>query len=226
MLLLAHHVMFDGSSYKLFIDDIGKAYAGEILTPENYNAIDFAVDEENLRNESSFQKAEDWHKEKFSGRETNSLPLGDLKAESSYDFYMYDLNIKYSELQKFCRENQISETALTSGVLGFMLGTYTNTKEALFYTIYHARTPKIAKTAGMFIKTMPIFCQWNHDTNIKDFLKTQREFIKSSRKYDIYSLLDFGKICDVSELPVFVWQGNVVNLTNDTFAENLAHEIF
>ena len=212
LLSSAHHLISDGVSYVLLLRDFEKAYNGEELVPENYNAIDFAADEEKLRNAQIYKQAEEWYKEKFSGHEIKSFPLNDLNNGDTYNFYARGLEITYSEIKEFCLKNKISETALTAGVFAFMLGIYTNRKEALFETIYHGRNPKINNTFGMFVKTTPFYCSWDKNANVKDFLKTQREFLKAGRKYGIFSIIDFGKICAVNDLPIFAWQGTVNTL--------------
>ena len=60
-----HHIAFDGLSMNTLIDDITAAYNGVELTSENYNSLDFAFEETQLRADAEYQKAKEWYEKHF-----------------------------------------------------------------------------------------------------------------------------------------------------------------
>ena len=53
-----HHIIFDGLSGKVFLNDLKRAYEGDILKQESYQAYDYALyEQEELQNTEKIQEA-------------------------------------------------------------------------------------------------------------------------------------------------------------------------
>ncbi|MBR0096203.1 MAG: AMP-binding protein, partial [Synergistaceae bacterium] len=213
----AHHITFDGTAYQSLFADIAAAYNGQDVMPEGYNAIDAARDETLKRGGSEYETAKKYYDEKFSSLDTESMPLPDIYGEAdSFESYEHEFNLNYDDMRSFCREHNISASALTSAAFGFTLGTYTHQREALFSTIYHGRKDeRTAHIIGMFVKTMPVSCRWDADTKITDFLTELTEQIKNSRDNDLFSFADLNRICPMNDKPMFAYHGMIK--TTSTF---------
>ena len=206
-----HHIMSDGTTINILFRDIASAYDGKDLTPEEYSAADFAIDEERLRAGGTYAKAKQWYEEKFSGLDVESMPLPDRHEDGNiHGDYTEIFPLDNAQLRTFCRNNNITSSALTSGAFGFLAGTYTHQNEALFSTIYHGRDDKRTKDiAGMFVKTLPVYCRWDKETTTEAFLAEITEQIKASRENDIYSYAELNKICPLGNNPLFAYHGTI-----------------
>ena len=204
-----HHIMFDGMSLNIFMNDVAKVYNGAELTQETYSALDAAEEETKLRAGEEYQIAQKWYEEKFSGLEIDSLPTPDKDKTASRSVFNHKFDLSEAVLKNFCHPKNISTSALTSAAFAILTGIYTNQQEALFSTIYHGRNKKTANIIGMFVKTFPVYGKWNNDERIQDFLRELSEQIQSSRDNDIFSFADVNKICPMNNSPMFVWHGAV-----------------
>ena len=207
----AHHIVFDGTAYKVLFNDIAMAYEGKEIVSESYDSIDFANDETLLRNQEAFKEAKTWYEKNFSGIDIESLPIPDLEDTSvNYENYSYTFDLEYSEIREYCKKNNINASALTYGAFGYLLGVYTAQQEMLFSTIYHGRKDdKVKNNIGMYVKTMPVYLKWQKDTKITDLLAELTEQIKGTRTHDIYSFIDLNKICNMNNKPLFAYHGTI-----------------
>lgn len=74
MLMDNHHIIFDGMSAMVMMEDIRKAYAGEKLDGEEYSALDHALYEKDLLESDGFEKAELWFDTLIGDSESTSYP--------------------------------------------------------------------------------------------------------------------------------------------------------
>ena len=205
----AHHIAFDGTAYKALFHDIAEAYEGREVSAEGYDSMDFANDEAAARKQGGFDEAKTWYENTFSGLDVESLPIPDLEGNDlSFENYSYVCDLHYAEMRDFCKKHQISASALTCGVFGYLLGIYTAQQEMLFSTIYHGRKDERVKNiVGMYVKTLPVYCHWTSDTRVADYLKELTGQIADARKNDLYSFIDLNKICNMQEKPLFAYHG-------------------
>lgn len=209
MLRTTHHAAFDGMSHNVIMSDIAAAYNGENLAQETYNALDAAEEEAKLRAGEEYQRAKEWYVKNFSGLDVVSSPLADKSGNNASDFFVYPFDLSEAEMKKFCREKNISTSALTSGAFAILTGIYTNQQEALFSTIYHGRNKNASHIVGMFVKTLPVYAKWDKDTRTVDFLMSLSEQIQSARDNDIFSFADVNAICPMNDAPLFAWHGAI-----------------
>ena len=97
----ARLIAFDGTAYKVLLNDIAAAYDGKEIFAETYEKI-------------------------FCGLDVESLPIPDLEATgTAFENFSYIFDADYSNLRDFCKKNNINASALTCGAFGYLLGTYT-----------------------------------------------------------------------------------------------------
>ena len=209
MLMTTHHIAFDGLSHNVIMNDIAASYDGKELTQETYNALDFALEEAQLRAGTEYQNAKEWYEKNFSGLDVDNLPTPDKNENASPDFLIHSFNLSENELKTFCREKKVSTSALTSAAFALLMGIYSNQQEALFSTIYHGRQKNAANITGMFVKTLPVYAKWDNNKNISDFLTELSAQIQSSRDNDIFSFAEVNSICPMNNKPLFAWHGTV-----------------
>ena len=216
LLRTTHHVIFDRSAANAFFNDVAKAYENPAveLAPETYDALDAASDEATARTTETFAQAKGWYEKTFGGLDVEAMPLPDLSDEKiSFDVFTKTFALDYSALKNFCRANKISASALTSTAFAIVAGTYTNQQEALFSTIYHGRSERTKNLAGMFVKTLPVYCRWTGDKKVAELLREMTAQIQAARDNDLFSFADVNAICPMNNAPIFAYHGLVKTVT-------------
>ena len=60
-----HHIISDGTTRRVLLNDIEKAYCGEALEPEELSLCDVAKAEDELRKSPAFEEAKQWYASHF-----------------------------------------------------------------------------------------------------------------------------------------------------------------
>ena len=211
-----HHIIYDGTSMKIFLEDLNKAFNGEELQPEEFSGFEVALQEQKLRETDSYKEAKEWFEKTFGGLEIDSMPVQDKHEETiTYATLDYSLDINVDLMNQFCEKAGVSPNVLNLAAFGKLLGTYVNSKEALFATIYNGRnSSKVVRTVDMMVKTLPVYCHWDSDTKIKDYLKSIQEQLLGAMNNDIYSFAELAASTGINSDILFAYQGDYLKSEN------------
>lgn len=205
-----HHIIYDGTSMLVFLEDLNKAYHEENLSPEAFSGFDVALEETYLRNSESYQEAKEWYDNIFGGLEIDSMPVQDNHEENvKYASFDYTIDLTVEEMKRFCDKRGVSANVLNLAAFGKLLGTFVNAKDALFATIYNGRnSSKVDRTVDMMVKTLPVYCKWTSETKITDYLKDLQTQVLGSMNHDIYSFAEVVASAGVNSDILFAYQGD------------------
>ena len=205
-----HHIIFDGTSMQILLQDISSAYEANILQEETWSGFEVAQEEDALRHTDNYNKAVEWNKTMFGTLDVTSLPIPDNNSEQvSIGKYTHLISIDPKTLEQFCRRLGITAQVLTNAAFGYLLGTYTHNREALFATVYNGRTDlKTQRTIAMMVKTIAIHISWNENMTIREWLHHAKEILLGSMNHDLFSFAELCALnnCINSEV-LFAYQG-------------------
>ena len=206
-----HHIIFDGTSMHIFLDDVDRAYRGETVEPEPFTGFDVAQMENEERKTDSYIQAKDWYLKTFEEVDHASLPAPDKKEdEVSYGNYSLPLTVKQEEMEAFCQLNGITANVLTTGAFGYLLSVYTREKSPAFATIYNGRQNiQTSRTMSMMVKTFPVSCPINAADTIGSYLLAMKQQMMGAMANDIYSFAEFAAETGMSSDVMFTYQGEM-----------------
>ena len=211
-----HHIIFDGYSSQVFMADIDKAYNGEPIEPELYTGNDVSTEEAARLLTPELDEAKAYYSSVFGGLELDSLPLNDknegepVAKKFRYDFDSFDAE----DIKKFAHTHGIKTSTFFDGVFGFVLSKFSGAEESLFSTVFNGRNKKLVHTCGMFVKTMPVYCDTKKNDTIADYLKSLDTQLDNNRKYDLYSYADICADLQINPKVLFSYQGDMMQKIN------------
>ena len=209
-----HHLIFDGTSMRVFMADVNAAYSGDTVPPETYNGFDVAAAEALARESQAYEKAKAWYENTFGGLDIDSVPLPDSSG-SEIEFAMQDvaLGMDAATVGRFCRRLGISENIFALAVFGKVLAAYANMDESLFATIYNGRSDVLsARTVDMMVKTLPVYCRCEADQRVTDYLSTMKSQVLGAMAHDLYSFAESSALAGVTSDVLFAYQGDYLAL--------------
>ena len=204
-----HHLIADGTSMQLMLNDIDRAYRGLPLDSEQKILIDQVEVERNARESQHFLEAKQWYAQNFDCNDTFT-PLQPDREETSLseDSLLHILNITTQEVDDFCHRTGIFRSTLFTAAYSYLLARYNNEQESLFTTVYNGREDKaLSHTVGMFVKTLPVYAKFDTDTTVLDFLKRSQEQMSGCRKYHVYAFADMVADLGLQSNSMFAWHG-------------------
>ena len=204
-----HHIIVDGTSMKLMLNAIDKAYHG--LTPEKeaMTLTEVAVREQADRQSPAFEEAKTWYAHYFDCGDVFTPLLPDREVTTmSEGSLTHVLATPMDRVDAFCHQHGIFRSTLFTSAYAFLLAKFNNEQMSLFTTVYNGRDDKqLAYTVGMFVKTLPVYAKFNDETTVLDFLKNGQEQMSGCRAHDIYSYSDLMTDLNPQTNTMFAWHG-------------------
>ncbi len=211
-----HHIIFDGTSFEIFMQEVSRAYNGEILEEESYSCYEVALTEQNLRKTVAYQKAKDYYHNLLADMEGTSLPLGDWPDKEGFISETFEINkLSLTEVKRFCSNNHVTENVLFTAAFGYLLARYQNDEQSIFTTVYNGRNDsRLSNSIAMYVKTYPVLCKVTN-TKTTEYVKKIGKQLDLSRLQDLYSFAEINQDLGIYADIMFVFQDNGFEV--DTF---------
>ena len=209
LFLELHHIICDGTSEAVIIEDINSAYAGVAPEAEKYTGFEAVLDEKKARESEKYERAKSYYHELLDGAEHDFLPPKDVRGkEPATGCLTLYPELDIGAIKRFCADNRFTVNAFFNAAFGLLLGKYNFKNEALYTTIYHGRNDsRLARSVTMLVKTLPVYMQLEGDTEIRQFIASVGEQIVNSMTNDIYSFGEISRAYDIPMDIMFVYQG-------------------
>ena len=206
-----HHIVCDGASRKVLLEDIEKAYYAETLPAEELTLGEVATREAEAHLLPAFEEARKWYAEHFDCGECYSPLLPDLEgAEPKEGKQTRTMAIATAKVEAWCKEHAIYKSTLFTAAYGYLLAKFNNEQEVLFTTIHNGRSDKrLSRTMAMLVKTLPVYAKFTDDTTVLDFLLASQEQMTGCRQYDAYAYSDVVTDLGLQAATSFAWHGTL-----------------
>lgn len=212
-----HHIIGDGISLVILLNDIEKAYKGIKLDKEKFTGFNYALEEQRLLKTDAYEKAKKYYETLLDSADTESLiPKDNTGVEEKIASNLVQkVNLNKSEIEKFCASNGITLNSFFNAVFGFTLSKYNYKENVVYTTVYNGRNDsRVDDAIYMLVKTLPVVCRYDKDTNIKDYLTEYNKQIFDSMTNDLYSFQEVSRNQHVSADVLFIYQGDNFEFAN------------
>lgn len=208
-----HHIIFDGTSMQVLLNDIEKVYNDEPIDTEILTLIEQATEETKQRNTSAYEEGKVWYTQNFDCADTFTQLTPDLEGEGNEQGNINRvMDLDLDQVDTFCKKNKVFKSNLFTTAYAFLLAKYNNEQESFFTTAYNGRNDKrLAHTVGMFVKTIPVYTKFTVETTVMDLLRAGQEQMSGCRKHDTYSFMDFMHDVSPQFNTMFGWHGMLFN---------------
>nr|MCR5602962.1 amino acid adenylation domain-containing protein [Lachnospiraceae bacterium] len=205
-----HHIVSDGGSIDILINNIERAYQGETVSKENYTGYEFALDEETARKSSRLEKARSWYDGIFRGCGGETLPGKDGNPDAPHiAFHRIYGEANGADIRKWCEDNSLTYNAFFTSAFGLALTAYTCSEQAVFCTIYNGRNDvRLENSVSMLVKTMPVFLSPDKDKKVEEYTVGCQNYLLSAMSNDIFSFAEIRKAYDIKADILFAFQGD------------------
>ena len=205
-----HHIISDGESLSIFMEDINRAYLGENVEAEQYTGYEAAVVEKKRRNSDKFEKAKEWHDRIFGNCQKVTLPPTE-KATANDDDGNFVLTgrISANEIRAFCEKNRLGLNAFFTMAMGLSLKVCTGSENAVFASIYNGRNDsRLNRSIGMFVKTIPVSISPSPQMDVSDAVGECQSMLLNAMSCDIFSFAEVCSTYGLSSDVLFAYQGD------------------
>ena len=218
-----HHIIADGTSLGIILNDINRAYSGEKLEAEKYTSYDLALDNRDALKSDTYKNAENYYKSIFEnkGGSISFYPDKNGAVPTAATYHREVTEISVQQVKDFCKKHGITENVFFISVFGLTLGKYNFRRDAVFTTIYHGRNDsRLSETVGMLVKTLPVYSDFSG--SLKDGLLAVQQQLIDSMNNDIYPFSKISHEFNIKADAMVIYQGN--NFAFDTIGGEYAQE--
>ncbi|MBR1517144.1 MAG: amino acid adenylation domain-containing protein, partial [Bacteroidales bacterium] len=206
-----HHIIVDGTSMHLMLEEIDKAYHGIAPEPEEMTLAEAAQQETTAMHSDAYEAAKDWYAQHFDCGDVSTPLIADREEKTPTESSLLrTLHIDDSSIAQFCKSHGIFRSTLFTSAYAFLLSKFNNDPDALFTTVYNGRQdPRLRNTVGMFVKTLPVYTHYEADSTVLDFLNAQQEQMSQCRQNDIYPFSEMLEDLHLHSHSMFAWHATL-----------------
>lgn len=224
LFLDTHHIVSDGTSLAILINDINRAYKGEKLEKEKFSGYEFALEEVKKSTKEELEKQKNYYKQLLEGNDCSQMLKKDYFVDKNPDLRVYDLEIDnlLKKVNDFIKEKNFTPNAFYTSVFALMVAKLNGEEESLFTTIYNGRnSSKLLNSTVMLVKTLPVYAKFEGNTKVDSFIKSIMDELVSNEENVLYSFADIAKDFGVTSDIIFAYQGDgfIPNIIGDKPAQ-------
>lgn len=213
LLLDMHHIISDGASVGILIQDLCNEYNELPSTKKQLDYKDFAVWENQQMQTNSYQVSKDFWVNQFQG----DLPV--LTMPTTYprptkqsfegDNYLFCFNTNlYQQVMKFAKENNLTPYIVLLSAYYILLSKYSGQKDIIVGTpIVGRNKEELSDMLGMFVNSLPLRHTVDENSSFLDFTIGLKDYCLSCFEHqdfpfnEIVTALNLKR--DISRNPLF-----------------------
>ena len=207
-----HHLVFDGGSFDLFLNQLCDLMNGKEIEAEAISYAAFVADEKAAENSPKYLEAKNFFNERLGKVEGVTEVPADLtnpveQGTVSEVFCPLDTN----KMEAFCKKNNLSPAHLTLAAVFYALSRFTNNEQICITTISNGRSDlRIRNTVGMFVNTLALSAQIG-DQSVMEFLNETSVHFDETLRHENYPFAQIAADYDLTAEIMFAYQMGVIN---------------
>ena len=217
LLMDVHHLVFDGGSSDIFLQQLCSLMNGETIEAEDLNYAAYVMAEKAAEGGSEYQAAADFFKERMSVVEAATEVRPDLpnpvKGTISKAIAPLDFDTIQSQLSTLnsTLSTVITPAHLILAAIYYSLSRFANSEQVCITTVSNGRSNlQIRNTVGMFVNTLALSATIGKQT-VKEFLQEMSENFDETLSHENYPFAqiaaDYGLTAEIQ----FVYQLGMIS---------------
>lgn len=214
--MLVHHIIYDGSSMRVFLRDLDIAMKGGDPEKETFTCFDFAERELASRSGAEYEAQKEYYSKTFGDFDSDGAAIySDAKGEFGFSHKVFRLTTPVSEFK--------GGSAVANAAMGIALGAFTGRDDVMFTTVFHGRnTHDTDNTIAMIVRTLPVRCHLGKDVTGAELVGEMKRQRDDTRAKDLFSFSDFAAMTGYEQNVLFGYQGRLLNM--DSLCEGMTLE--
>ena len=200
LLMDIHHLVYDGASLNILMNEICAAIDGTEPSPEPHSYKEFsdAQHADKTDHKAYFDKM-------LGGGVTSTMLPSDLSGENGPRAELVQ-SVTAPDVLARAKALGTAPSALFMAAAFYTLGRFTNTRELFMTTISNGRLNPLSRgIVGMFINTLPLVCKVE-DVSVREFIYGVRDMFLETREHEEYPFATLSRDYGIEQNVRFVYQ--------------------
>ena len=217
LLLDFHHIIFDGYSLDLFMQELSDVYQGNTPKKETFTLFDAALLEKEKEKNEEYKTAKDFFANMMKNSDGATEIPNDRKATDSEGTNSkgisetVSITISKSSITQKLEAMGITAANLFLGTVGFVTSRFANTKKVGIAVVSTGRgTALLQNTMGMFVKTLPIVINVDSLMTSASYLLATQEVMYDAMEHELYPYTLIASEFNYHPQILYAYQGTLV----------------
>jgi hypothetical protein len=204
-----HHSLFDGTSMKVFMGSIGKAFIGAPLDPDYYYLM-LRQREEAVKTDF-YEESRRYFEERYDKIDWSCYPKPDFESrENEMGELITPLGISQSELAEAERSFMISRNELFITVAAMAIALYNKVRDVKISWIYNGREDmQMMTTVGLLFRDLPVGVRLRDEMTLRDVLADVHEQVQKGIEHSCYPYVDLHNQAGGGESAYLLYQQDI-----------------
>ena len=185
-----HHTIFDGTSLKVFMANVGKAYMGMMPDPDYYYYM-LAKREEAIKTDF-YEESRKYFEELYDNVEWSSYPaINHQSRENELGELFVPLGIEQAQMNAMERQYRISRNEFFIAVAILAIAIYNKKNDVKISWIYNGREDiQSMSTVGLLFRDLPVGLRLKDSDTLRDIFAEIHKQVQDGIKHSCYAYVD------------------------------------
>jgi len=216
-----HHIIFDGLSLNVLIENLINAYHDNELLNEEYTGFEYILEDYAQVGSDSYNNSEEFFNSKITEIDISTdISPNITKPMETGRLGEYYNSISKESIDEYCKEYNITPNNLFLSATLLTLSKYTYTKDMLIATISSGRlNPNYENTLAMVVKTLPFIHKINTNQSVGEYFNSVQNTLTEIINHENYPYTKLFEKYNINPNIYYAYQVGVdieYQMINDT----------
>lgn len=204
-----HHTLFDGSSLKVFMSNVGKAYMGMMPDADYYYLM--LSEREALTKTDFYEVSKDYFEKKYDGINWSSYPKIDHESrENEMGELFAPLGIEQPQMNAIERQYKISRNEFFITVASLAISVFNKQNDIKLSWIYNGREDtEMMSSVGLLFRDLPVGIRFDDKTTLRDVFADVHKQVQEGIEHSCYPYVDIHAQVGTEEAAYLLYQQDI-----------------
>ena len=201
-----HHSLFDGTSFKVFMGSIEKAFMGQPLDQDYYYMM--LQDRENVAHTAFYEESRRYFEERYDGIDWSEYPFIDHRSRSNEMGEIFaELEIDQSQMQEVEKSYRISRNEFFITIAALAISIYNRRNDIKISWNYSGReSMEYMTTVGLLFRELPVGIRFRPERTIRDVFSDVQDQVRKGIEHCCYPYVDIHGEAATGESAYLLYQ--------------------
>ena len=204
-----HHSLFDGTSLKVFLGGVVKAYMGMPIEPDYYYLM--LKNREEAIHTAFYEESKRYFEERYDNVEWSSYPAIDHESRDNEMGELFaSLNIEQPQMTAMERAYKISRNEFFITVAALAISIYNNKPDIKLSWIYNGREDvQMMSSVGLLFRDLPVAFRFKDGDTLRNVFADVHEQVQKGIEHSCYPYVDLHNQVAQGESAYLLYQQDI-----------------
>ncbi|MBR5680318.1 MAG: hypothetical protein IKX19_06655, partial [Clostridia bacterium] len=204
-----HHSLFDGTSLKVFLGGVGKAYMGMPIEPDYYYLM--LQNREDAVLSDFYEESRKYFEDRYDSVAWSSYPAVDHESrENEMGELFAPLGIEQPQMNAMERGYKISRNEFFITVAALAVSIYNNKPDIKLSWIYNGREDvRMMSSVGLLFRDLPVGLRFKDGDTLRDVFADVHDQVQKGIEHSCYPYVDLRNQVALGESAYLLYQQDI-----------------